>query len=350
MNNSILKDLTSPPKEGRNKLYRWCDYVELRCLAHRDKRFSRDSLAEAIEENRDSDADDTPENIGESDLDDGLLLGNDNIGIEIDLDTYGEIAAEKDKYEEHAAFCFKHFRWREIAFGEQWPFVIDTYAQEISLKEDLTDQQKLYISLLLSSSLKYIPKKRWRGITGIFEKASIEIMKHLMPTGSEVHAFGAADSSRYTGHLHDRLCTLAADINAHLLTKKSHFDPRDTGDCGLDIVAWHTLGDGRKGMPLAFAQCGCTADGWPDKMLQASPARISIHLAVSHFWATYYFMPLDLSTTDDDKIDWQYYSNFSQAIVIDRLRFLNLSNAYNIVPASMTAEEYVLDALATNET
>lgn len=344
MNDAVLNNLTSPPKVGSNKLYRWCDYIELRCVTHIDKRFSRDSLSEAIEESKDIDKDDSLSDTSDESLD--APEGDDEGDGEAPDDT----SAEKDRHEEHSAFCFKHLRWRAVAFGDAWPFEIDEHAQEIRLRAALTTEHRFYLSLLLSASLSYVPRKKWRDLTGLFERASIEIITHLMPRGAEVHAFGAAETKRYTGHLFDRLTTLARDVNGHLLVKKQHFDPHDSGDSGLDIVAWHDLGDGREGMPIAFAQCGCTAEGWPDKMLQASPMRLGGTLTTRAEWSTYYFMPLDLSIESADKMDWQYLSDFSKAIVIDRLRFMRLSANYAISKESLTADRCVDEALAFSET
>lgn len=329
--NPVLTNLTAPPKARRHELYRWCDYIELRCLTHIDQRFSRDALAEAIDESVDTDSD---------------VPLNDPAGDdEPDQTDAAEDGAEKnDRQEQHAAFCFKHLRWREKVFDAHWPFNIDEHAREICVKDDLTEPQRFYLSLLLSASLSYVPKTRWPVLTGLFEQASTEILKHLMPRGAEVHAFGAAQTTRYTGHLFDRLTKLTNDVRGSLDLKKTHFAEHDSGDGGLDIVAWHNLGDERKGMPIAFAQCGCTASGWPDKMLQASPARLGGHLCTLHEWATYYFMPLDLSTEIDDKMDWQGFSDFGRAIVIDRLRFIRLTAAYTIAAAPITALDHIEEA------
>lgn len=331
MTESVLKNLTAPPKAGQHELYRWCDYIELRCLTHIDQRFSRDALAEAIEEHIDTDADDSLNDVAEDDEPDQL---NDDDGK----------AKICDLHEQHAALCFKHLRWREKVFAEHWPFTLDEHAKEIYVKTDLTETQRFYFSLLLSASLSYVPKKRWRRLTGLFEQASTEIMKRLMPQGADVHPFGAAETTRYTGHLFDRLTKLTQDIRGSLDLKKSHFAPHDTGDSGLDIVAWHGLGDERKGIPIAFAQCGCTASGWPNKMLEASPAHLGGHLNTLHEWATYYFMPLDLSTEIDGVMDWQSFSDMKRAIVIDRLRFVRLTASYVIPTAPITAHDHIDEA------
>ncbi len=333
MTEPVLKDITSAPNAGRHELYRWCDYIELRCLSHTDKRFSRDALVESLSESAEITSDEPEEDIESED-------------DEVEIVAVSDSAMVNDRNEQHADSCFKHLRWRASVFGDHWPFTLDEHAREVGIKSDLTDIHKFYISLLLSASLSYVPKKRWKGLTGLFEQASTEILMRLMPQGAEVHPFGAANTTRYTGHLFDRLRKLAQDVRGTLDLKEEHFAPHDSGDSGLDIVAWHALGDDRKCIPAAFAQCGCTAHGWPDKMLQASPARLGGHLKTLHPWATYYFMPLDLSTEIDGKMDWQMLSDFSSAIVIDRLRFIRLTASFAIPSAPITATSYVSEAIA----
>lgn len=335
MTDPVLKNLASPPKAGRHELYRWSDYIELRCLTHRDQRFSRDALVESIAEHVDTSLDGSLNEDYEDDATEQVAASSEE-----------DTATTNDRHEEHAAFCFKHLRWRSQAFSECWPFTLDEHAFEIRVKPDLSEIQRFYLSLLLSASLSYVPKKRWRGLTGLFEQASTEIMRNLMPRGAEVHPFGAAETTRYTGHLFERLTQLAKDIRGSLDLKKQHFAKHDSGDGGLDLVAWHGLGDARKGIPVAFAQCGCTATGWPNKTLEASPFRLAGHLKTLHEWATYYFMPLDLSTEIEEEMDWQMFSDFSRAIVIDRLRFVRLTTEYAIPSGAITAHSYVDEACA----
>lgn len=337
MTDPVLKNLSTPPKAGKHDLYRWCDYIELRCLTHIDQRFSRDGFVEAISENVDTNKGSM---INEADADDEEVLAM--VGGDEDADA----APTNDRHEEHAANCFKHLRWREHVFVDSWPFTLDEHVKEIRLKPELTEAHHFYLSLLLSASLRYVPQKRWRGLTGLFEKASVEVMKQLMPRGAEVHPFGAAETERYKGHLFDKLTQLTKDVRGSFSLKKAHFAPNDTGDSGLDIVAWHGLGDERTGIPIAFAQCGCTAEGWPKKMLEASPAHLGTHLNTQHPWSTYYFMPLDLSTQIDGEMDWHMLSDFSTAIVIDRLRFIKLTTIYEIPSKPITAQAYIEEARA----
>jgi len=63
-----------------------------------------------------------------------------------------------------------------------------------------------------------------------------------------------------------------------------------------------------------------------------------------HEWATYYVMPLDLSTEIDGAMDWQSFSDMKRAIVIDRLRFVRLTASYVIPTAPITAHDHVDEA------
>ncbi len=312
---AILINVTSAPTAPKYARYRWCDYIEMRCLTHVDRRFSRDNFAESVGEAHETptEYDDEPSEVVE---------------VDADLD---DTSTCTDLEEGLAANCFNQLRWRARTFGEDWPFTIDAHAQEIGLKSELNMQHYLYLQLLLSSLLKYCPKTRRKTYTGSFEALSLQVFKTLMPAGSEVHAFGAGHSTRYTGHLFNRLQKLAADLRGNLRLTAHDFPKNDAGDGGLDLVAWHAMHDGRGHIPIALAQCGCTADGWPNKMLEASPAKLGKKLITDHDWATYYFMPLELTDERDGKMHWQEWRDVNGAIVIDRLRFVRLASTITLM-------------------
>ena len=331
----VLENLSTPPQAAKHHLYRWCDYIELRCLTHIDGQFSRDNFKETVEENADTNTDTMPD---EDEWPEGRVAGaaTDDVGI----------AATDDRLDLQAADYFKLLKWRKHAFAESWPFEIHQDANEIRLKPEMTDEQRFYITLLLCSSLAYIPAKRRQTLTQLLEKVSLEVMKHLMPKGAEVHSFAARGSNRYTGNLYSKLQQLTKDVRGTCSLKQANFSPTNTGDSGLDIVAWHGLADDRPGIPIAFAQCGCTADGWANKMLEASPARLATQLNTTPPWATYYFMPLDLSIQTDETMDWQRKSDLSAVIVIDRLRFVRLTACYKTKLDSIFTTDYINEALA----
>ena len=119
----------------------------------------------------------------------------------------------------------------------------------------------------------------------------------------------------------------------------------------IDIVAWHPLGnDTRVGIPIALAQCGCTAEEWTLKSLEASPAALGSNLTTQHDWATYYFMPQDLVDGQGTKQDWQRRPSLTKCIVIDRMRLIRLADAYSVGAECANAAKRVVEAseLASN--
>lgn len=313
---SILESVTVAPNVPNYQLYRWGDYVELRCLTHKDKRFSRDNLAEAR---------------GESgDLNNNSGDACDSMSEEFDLDDFAEVELigqelELDQDETLTGNTFRLLQWRAAIFGDDWPFIIDRAGIEIKLREKLNAKHYLYLQLLLSALLRYCPNIYRKIYTKAFEDLSFHVFRNLLPKNAEAYQFGAAHSTRYTGKLFHRLAKLAKDIRGSFGLVEQDFPKNDVGDGGLDLVAWHPLGDERDNIPISFAQCGCTADGWPSKMLEASPSRLN-NLHVGHPWATYYFMPLDLCEPRGNKMHWAECRHFSQSIVIDRLRIVRLAN------------------------
>lgn len=337
---AVLENVTVTPQAPKYAKYRWCDYIEMRCLTHIDHRFSRDALAEALKESEEVSG-------NESNVDPDEIMQDEEELSDAEL----ELEAQRDDRDESfSATCFKHLRWRAATFGEDWPFDIDEYAREISVKSGLSTVHYFYLHLLFSSLLKYCPEKRRKSYTGTFEQISLTVFRCLMPRGAEVHAFGAAHSKRYTGHLFERLTKLSEDIRGHLLLTPQDFPKNDAGDGGLDLVAWHGLEDTRDHIPIALAQCGCTAEGWPNKMLEASPAKLGKKLVTGHDWATYYFMPLDLTDERDGQMHWQEWRDVNSAIVIDRLRLIRLADPVGLDGSNLLARGAIDEALGMSLT
>ncbi len=345
MPDPILHNLEIRPKSS--DIYLWCDYIELRCLVHPDRRFSRGNLLELLDETVDLAAPD-------SDIDDAVAE-DDDAGSEADAgDGEAEVDSDapaahgmtlKDRNESKTADQFKNLAYRATIFGDAYPFEVDATGQELRLRDIDTSLRKLYLQLLLSASLRLVPKTRRHELTEPFEKLSAQIFTCLMPAGWEVHQFGAKGATRYKGHLYTRLKKLADDIRGRLEVERHHYKTNNSGDGGLDIVAWHPLGtDSRVGIPIALAQCGCTAEEWSLKSLEASPSMLGANLTTLHPWATYYFMPQDLVDGRGPKQDWQRRPSLSKSIVIDRLRLIALAIQYGVTSECANASERVEEA------
>ena len=329
-------------------LYIWCDYIELRCLVDKDRRLSRGRMQELLDDTaqmygEQTDADLVnpagPEPLPDSDTDitdafDGLQPDGVQVGTRDEMRVAG---------------WFQNLAFRAKTFGDAYPFKLSADGQELEALKVDTPLRLLYVQMLMSASLRLVPKTRRDELTESFEETSHEIFKQLMPMGWEVHRFGAKGSSRYEGLLFDKLKALVKDLRGKLHLRAKDFKPNDRGDGGLDLVAWHPMaGDERDGLPIALAQCGCTSDGdgWSKKSLEAAPAKLRPHIHLLHPWSTYYFMPHDLTEASGTQIDWQQRANLTETIVIDRSRLIRLATFYGSVDRCVTAKATVTEAVA----
>lgn len=287
----MLLSLESPPASA-DPLF-WTDYAELKALIHPDRCYSRGDLMGMLKRNRDT-------------------------------------AANRSGHDES--------RWRDIigfagtrakAFGGAYPFAISDDLDTLELQFDDSPEQTAYLQLLLSALMRHVPYNRRGEVGRFFEMASHTVFERLMPEGTQVHPTWASggDGLRYQGTLFEKMKRVASDIGCSANFAERDFKPNDTGDGGIDIVAWHPMADEREGKPIAFAQCGCSKEDWKFKQLEASFAKHSRNLPVMHPWAAYYFMPLDLRHSDGD---WAYKSDIGQAIIVDRLRLIRLSAQYKL--------------------
>lgn len=329
-------------------LYIWCDYIELRCLVDKDRRLSRGRVQELL--------DDTAQMYGEqTDADvvnpaDGAVAvpnadGDDPDALDGGPPVVGYLGTRDEM---RVAGWFSNLSFRAKTFGDAYPFTLSADGQELEALPVDSQLRELYVQMLMSASLRLIPKRRHEELTESFEETSHEIFKQLMPMGWEVHRFGAKGASRYEGLLYDKLLALCKDLRGRLSLERHHLKANDRGDGGLDLVAWHPMGgDERDGLPVALAQCGCTSDGdgWSKKSLEAAPAKLRGHIHLLHPWSTYYFMPHDLTDATGAQIDWQQRANLTEAIVIDRSRLIRLATLYGSVDRCVTAKATVTEAV-----
>lgn len=288
----MLLAIETPPAQS-DPLF-WTDFVELRALIHPDRCFSRGDLFGLIKRARET------------------AIGRD--------------AHYESRWRDLAGFA----ELRKTEFGEAYPFSLSDDGDTLFFNFTGQSEQSAYLSLLLSSLMRHIPEKERGQVGRFFEEVSQIIFRSLMPQGMEVHPTwaNAGEGARYKGPLYAKMKSVAQDIRCTANFKPRDFKQNDTGDGGLDLIAWHSMCDDREGLPIAFAQSGCSKEDWKFKHLEASPVKHYRHLPVMHPWATYYFLPLDLRDSDGG---WAYQSDIGQAIIVDRLRILRLSNQYNLL-------------------
>ena len=206
---------------------------------------------------------------------------------------------------------------RKYLYGDLYPFDIGN-EQSISLRDNLSMAQKLYLFLLFSSSLD-IFKSFNSEITTDFEIVSFETIRSFLPTAIVKH-FGK--QSEYRGTAKDKIKKLADDIG--LPTNDSEIervDDRNLQERGLDIVSWIPFEDKCQNKVIFLCQCAC---GKQYEYKQHDVRRFE------HYYQFYrtkplrtLFIPYALINPKDGRF---YHSDYIEDdyLIFERLRIVNL--------------------------
>lgn len=295
-----------------SKIHVWADYIELLALTSEDSLFSgsvlEDTLAEAEDTAIDQEAFELDEPMP-SDEPDVMIVASEAV-----FRKWADIRG-----------CLIS---RQRRLGGNWPFVIEDDILSCTIDRDNPSiMHRLYVALLIASSLRYINTTYRTEITSSLEYISYFVFKKILPESWVVRPFGAHQriANGYDGILYEKFVRLSEDLNAKLMLEEDDLDPRDTGDGGIDLVAWHPLGDDLGNIPIAFAQCGCSYDDLAHKQFEANAVNLSSKIVPQHPGANYYFAPHDLR-----KNTGKWDKKPGQVIMLDRTRIIHLANTYAI--------------------
>lgn len=283
----------------------WADYVELLCLCSRNGSVSSGNLQALRQEAQDVQADDYDDD-GHDEVEDG-----------------GDV--EPAQLDDRVCTRWEDIRRRlqvRATAWQDWPFRLDG-AVLTSQFDASNEGHRLYVALLIASSLRLCHRTRSDEVTRAFEEISYHWLRRSLNTLWEVRPFGAHQTlpDAYTGSLRNKLEGLAADICAPLQRSPDAYDPGDSGDGGIDLVAWMRMGDQRGNWPVIFGQCACSPTDWESKQLSVCPSQVEAHLVPQHPGAAYCFVPHDLHESDTT---WQRASHVHRTVLIDRARILHL--------------------------
>lgn len=316
---AMLPDLAKVPRHAYSFL--WADYVELLCLCGRNGLVSKGNIDASTQEAGDVQADSIGEPTGEEQSE------------EID-----------DRVSRRWSDIHARLTTRSMQYVD-WPFVLEKNLLRSRFDQN-NKRHRLYLALLVASSLRLCGNGRSDEVTSAFEEISYHWLRYSLNDMWEVRPFGAHQTlpNAYTGTLLKKLKALAVDIQARMQKPDDGYDPRNTGDGGIDLVAWLKMGDHRGNMPVIFGQCACSPTDWEDKQLDVTPAATEAHLSLDHPGAAYCFVPHDLSA--NDKI-WDRSEHVKRTVLVDRRRLFTVfenCNAFNDLPTW----KFVDDAAATN--
>ena len=301
----MFRDLEKLP--GSSHLHRWADWAELLCIF--DGSVSAPNLGSEIERRQDSihvEVDDDPE------------PGN---PPPEPLKTPFESQAEfNDAVTQRANDTFALLAARAQDFGDSYPFALDASGRRLKLKP-LRPDRAVYAFLLACSSFRYIATKQLQTeYAARFEWLALQVFRAQLPLSAEAHIFGATPypGSRYNSGLKERIKSLAKDIREEVLVDLDKNFPSDSGDNGLDLVAWQPMTDKAAGLSVAFGQCACTPQ-WVGKQHSSSRAAWNPVFRFTVAPVNYCFIPFDFRDTDGD---WYMRVSVQESVVMDRRRFM----------------------------
>jgi hypothetical protein len=298
----LISGLDSLPKGG---LHRWADYAELVCLATADGVVSEADLVERLKERKD---------VGEAAEADFLDDPDEETAVDAEAS-----APQADRRARQAADVFRHLVYRRQEFGPGYPF---RFSVEGSLRTQgsITQLRRLYLFLLLCSSLRFVQAKRRQRVTVAFERLSARIVGALLPEWGEAHIFGTASvaGERYRGTLFRRLSRLADDLRVQVAVKKT--DIATGGDLGCDVAAWLPMDDSVHGLISVIGQATCEGD-WRRKQYDSSHEAWQTYLTSQYSHNNVVMIPFCYR---DPTGGWYGPAQVS-SVLIDRVRIFTIA-------------------------
>lgn len=222
--------------ESKYKTHLYADYVELVCLFSNDF-VSQNEIIDRLQDN-----------------------GETFSVVETPDGKFGLYDTERDdKAEEWTYSIFEYISERSTIYGTSYPFTIDvTKGVKIINKKALTEKHKLYLFLLLASSLKFF-KKIKNELTSDFEILSEIVLQAYLPANAKVYGFGK--NTKFTGNAQDKIKNLANEINIPYCERiVSQISLNNSKEEGLDLIGWIPFEDNNPNTIIILGQCSCGKD------------------------------------------------------------------------------------------
>ena len=224
--NSFLEkiDLT-PPDSAEHLTHLYADYVELMLLFSRGTIFTTGEVLDRFKEK--------------------------NI---INQVKYSEDQAQQnDSNERRIDEIFLVLEDRAQHYGSDYPFLFQH--RSISFLPNLSERQKIYLYLLISSNLN-IFTKYYSNLTTDFEEVSYQALVNFLPQPAIVKAFGK--KTKYKGVAAEKIRKLANEVQV-LVDEEALARISNKGkmERGLDIIGWFPFKDWVGNKLVVLAQCTC---------------------------------------------------------------------------------------------
>lgn len=298
-------------KYGKNEL---ADYIELKCIEHKDKEFN---------------------------FNDVLQIYSQEAIVDRDEDTETSDSEKNSTKYVEILETFDHLKSRLSLLSDYYPF--EFIGKNTIKLSSLSDKNILYIYLLLSSNTSHINDRSIPAkLTSSFERFSRTIMSFIYPNFvNELFGTGSISGELFNGGTRgERLNRLAECLNTALTEneKKNPHNNEPGGDRGMDLVSFLQLDfDACKVpfIPICLGQCSCSYDDWDKKQYSITNRVFTdffVNVAVCH---EYIFVPFSLR---DIVGQWdEGIIPDIKTIAIDRFRLFSIikskgANPYSIMP------------------
>lgn len=286
----MIKNIDTTPSESYFNAHYFCDYIELLALVNNEDIVSSEDVFDKFYDDEKFGTTGSQEN-----------------------------SQHRDEWESRINDWFSLLDVRENVFGFFYPFMIHNHT--IKLKKNLDKKHKIYLFLLLNSTQSYI-KSNKNLLTSDFEELSCIALKHYLASTAQVFRFGKSmlDTERYKGHIKNKIDLLAQDLNYKIKYREHYFALINSGDGGLDIVAWNAFEDDNRGnIQICLGQCA-TGKNWRSKQDDTKKFEdkyIEFESNVSYSM----FIPYDSRNIDRS---FNEEASMGKYLFFDRIRLINL--------------------------
>jgi hypothetical protein len=329
----------SPPKTRSE--HEMADYIEILCLVNKDHEIDASTAAHRVYEESDLDveADDSRYDL-KIEYEDTEVepYGSDSDDAQLEEDP-------NDSRNNRANDWFLYLQSRQKLYTDFYPFIVEH--RRIRRKGKLSENNRLYIYLLLSSNLRVVQRENGgiNTLTTDFERLCEIALREYLP-GFYVKRCGKSldNSSDVPSKLVDMIEYLAGEMNEPCVLTDEYrqkIGDRNTGDGGLDVLAYRRPheDDIAEGSLIVFGQCAC-GDNWIKKKREASAGEWGQRINFFHPPATVLFIPYGFR---DSQGRWARPDILSGCILMDRLRICRLLTGQGItnLQSSQIVEELI---------
>lgn len=318
---------------GAPQLHRWADWAEILAYTSAGGTLSMPEFAETTERRKDFIETESEDDQDQRDIEKETLIA----------ESRGDSSKYRDALAERAGDVLVYLKDRAARYGVVYPFEVDTQNRTLSLRES-SDSRRLYLFILSCACFRYVKDPADRtSLAAKFELLSLEALKEMMPSNSEVHLFGSnsIENGRYKGLLYEKIKHLAKDLGEQVIARESDFERNDTGDNGLDLVAWVPSRDQLPGRIVVYAQVACTPQ-WVSKQHSSHASSWASVMNLTADPVNMVFIPFDYRRPGDD---WYTRRHIHKSVVADRYRIITLLASQSDPHAGITVGPDLLSKL-----